>query len=65
MAHLILKELRKERRITQKELGTAIGVSTSTIGMYEQGRRIPPLDIVVKLSDFFSLPIDALVSRDD
>lgn len=65
MAHLILKELRKERRITQKELGAKIGVSTSTIGMYEQGRRIPPLDILIRLSDFFSLPVDALISRKD
>ena len=35
-----LKMLRKSRCMTQQELGKALGISTSTVGMYEQGRQI-------------------------
>lgn len=63
MSSLLIKELRRDRKITQKELAKAVGVSTSTVGMYEQGRRTPPLDVLIRLSDFFSLPIDELISR--
>ena len=36
-----LKELRAQKGYTQSELGKMLGVSASTIGMYEQGRREP------------------------
>ena len=36
-----IKELRKEKGMTQKELANAMGVTASMIGQYETGIRIP------------------------
>lgn len=46
-----IKSLRKEKGMTQYELAHKIGVSVSTITMYENGERIPRDDIKVKLSE--------------
>lgn len=46
----ILRSLRLERNITQKDLADRLSISPSTVGMYEQNRRFPDADILVKLS---------------
>ena len=38
-----------------------IGVSASAVGMYEQGRREPPLDLVVRLANEFGVTTDYLL----
>lgn len=40
-----LKELRKEKGLTQKELGAAIGISEVMIGQYERGVRTPKIEM--------------------
>ena len=40
---LRLRKLRKQKGMTQSELAKIADVSTSSIGMYEQGRRLPEL----------------------
>lgn len=50
-----LKELRLNTHMTQKDLGQALGISSSTVGMYEQGnalrtmKRWKPLQIFLML----------------
>lgn len=41
-----LKALRYERHITQQQLADALGLSRSTIGMYEKGEREPDFEII-------------------
>ncbi|MEM1485437.1 helix-turn-helix transcriptional regulator [Oscillospiraceae bacterium PP1C4] len=53
-----LKTLRKSRRMTQQALGEALGVSTSAIGMYEQGRREPDNDTLAALCRLFGVSSD-------
>lgn len=60
-----IKEERIIRNITQQELGKLLGVSPSTIGMYEQNRRQPDGDTIVKLSEFFDVSTDYLLGRTD
>ena len=48
-----LKKLRKSKGLTQAELGKILGVSPSTIGMYEQGRRTPDKDALIAISNYF------------
>ena len=62
MNNKILKELRRQRGLNQKELGKKIGISASTVGMYEQGRREPDHTILLKLSEFFGVSTDYLLS---
>lgn len=61
---LRLKQLRTKRKMSQSELGKIIGVSPSTIGMYEQERRIPEVNTLKKLASFFNVSIDYLLGSD-
>lgn len=60
-----LRELREERNLTQQELGQIIGVSKSTIAMYEQGKRKPKFEIQEALADYFNVDLDYLTGRSD
>ncbi len=56
--------IRKYRRcegLTQEQLGKKLGVSGSTVGMYEQGRRTPNKDMLLKICEEFSISADSLL----
>ena len=60
-----IKELRKQRGISQTELGEILGVTRSTICQYEQGKRQPDNTTLVKLADFFGVSVDYLLGRSE
>lgn len=60
-----LKELRLEKNINQSELGKIIGISPSTVGMYEREQRFPDKDILLKIADYFEVTVDYLLGRTD
>lgn len=60
-----LKELRNICRITQSKLAEKIGVSRSTIAMYETGSSEPDIDTLNKIADFFKVSLDFLMERGD
>jgi transcriptional regulator with XRE-family HTH domain len=60
-----IRDLRKERGLTQAELAKVLKVSARTIGFYETGERDPDTDTLKKLADFFCVSIDYLLSRLD
>lgn len=60
-----LKKLREEKGITQSELSKTLDISPSAIGMYEQGRRVPDVAILKKLSAYFGVSIDYLLGNSD
>lgn len=62
---LNLQKLRKKNKLTQRQLGEMLGVSASTIGMYEQGRRVPKLETLMKLSEIFDRPIEDFLATED
>ena len=51
----VLKNARKEKGLTQDQLGEEIGVSKHTIAKYEQNQREPSLDIITKIINFLDL----------
>lgn len=53
--------LRKTAGLSQKELAKMLKISHSTIGMYEQGRREPSLEVLISLSCIFGVSLDFLV----
>ncbi len=61
----VLKTLRKNNSLTQAELAEYLGISPASIGMYEQGRRIPYDDILFKISKYFKISIDLLLDVDE
>ncbi len=56
-----LRELRKEKGLTMKELGEMLGVSEATISLYESGKRTPNDELKKKLADFFKVSVDYLL----
>ncbi len=56
-----LRQMRKKMGITQAKLAKKLKVSPSTIGMYEQGRREPDAEMLVKMAKFFDVSVDYLV----
>lgn len=57
----ILAELRKDKKVTQTELANFLNVSKAMISHYENGRSIPPLDILITLSKYYEVPVDYLL----
>ena len=57
--------LRKHAQMSQVQLAEALHVSASTIGMYEQGRRIPGVDILIRMSRVFEVSLDYLITGSD
>lgn len=54
--------LRHCRGISQAALAAKLNISASTLGMYEQGRRSPPSDILISLAGFFHVSTDYLLT---
>lgn len=48
-----LNELRKDRRLTQKELGEILNVNHHSISSYENNKSEPPDDIKIQIAKFF------------
>ncbi len=55
-----IAELRRERRITQEELGEAVGVTRQTIISLENGRYNASLLLAHRLARYFGLAIEEL-----
>ena len=60
-----LKELRKEKRLTQKELADKINVSKITVLRWENGERQIKPEKAKKLADYFGVSVGYLLGYDD
>ena len=54
--------LRKKAGMSQSQLAKELNVGSSAIGMYEQGRRTPALDILIQMAKLFDVSLDYLVT---
>lgn len=59
-----LRELRKENKMSQADLGKILGITKVSISGYENGTRIPSLDILNKILDVFGVSADYLLGRE-
>ena len=57
--------MRTKRRLTQKEVGEAIGVTHKTISTIESGLRTTTFDKLVLLAKFFEVSTDYLLGLKD
>lgn len=61
-----LKELRKAKSMTQKELGELLNLSERIIGFYESDERFPRGGETLKeIADIFNVSIDSLLGRNE
>lgn len=58
-----LKELRLLRNLTQQAVADYIGVSAIVYSRYERGTREPPIDTLIKLSEFFDVSVDHMIGN--
>ena len=58
-----IRYLRFKHRFTQQIVADAIGVSLTTYSKYELGKINIPVEVLIKLSDFYDVSIDYLVGR--
>ena len=57
-----LAELRKEKNLTQDELGAQIGVTNKTISRWETGNYLPPVEMLQTLGDNFGVSINEILN---
>ena len=59
-----IRDLRQSKKLSQKEVAGLINIPATTYNTYESGRTEPPIEILVRLSHLYQLPIDVIVQRD-
>lgn len=57
---MTLEAARVNAGLTQKQACEAIGVSLTTIGMWENGYRLPPVDKAIRLSELYRVPLECI-----
>lgn len=57
----IFRKLRTSSNLTQSAIAEKIGISRSTIGMYETGAREPDFETLEKIADYFNVDIDFFI----
>lgn len=60
-----VRELRRERQWTQKDLARALGVSRQTIIAIERGKYAPSLPLAFRMARVFERPLDTIFLEDE
>ena len=60
-----LKQIRKEKGLTQDDVASAIGVGRTTYQAYEAGKIVPPGGKLISISELFMVPVDWLIGSTD
>jgi len=58
-----LVRLRKSKQLTQAELADILKYSDKTVSKWENGEALPTLETLVRISDFYNIPIDNLLKE--
>lgn len=59
----IMKELRQDHDIKQKEIAAYLGIDQRMYSRYETGQNAMPLELVSPLCDFYNVSADYLLGR--
>lgn len=60
-----IKEIRKAKKLTQKQMAELLGTTERNYQYYESGAREPNLETFVTISDVLEVSTDYLVGRSD
>ena len=61
---LRIKELRKQKKWTQKELAAKLDVRFPQLNKYECGLHAPPMEKLINLAEIFDITVDYLLTGD-
>ena len=59
-----IRELREDRDLTLTALADYLGVRQTTYSKYELGRIEVPVEVLIKLADYYRVSLDYLVGRE-
>lgn len=57
-----LKELRKQKNLTQEELAERFGITSRSVSRWETGKNLPDLSILVELAAFYEIDIKDIIN---
>ena len=60
-----LKKIRKERNLNQLKVAFDLNISREALSHYENGKRSPDIEMLLKLSDYFGVSIDYLIRGEE
>ncbi len=60
-----LKQLRKDKHLTQVQVAQRIGVTASMVSSYETDIRLPSYEVLVRIADVFGVTVDYLLCRQE
>ena len=58
-----LRQIRKEKGLTQAEVAKLLSIGESTVSFYESGKRQPDYETLVRLSEAFKVSTDFLLGK--
>ena len=61
---LRIKEIRKSKKITAKELANFVNVAESTMSLYENGKREPDFKTLCLIAEYLDVSVDYLLGND-
>lgn len=65
MFFLRIRDLREDRDFTQQQLAAYLQIHQTTYSSYELGKLGVPVDVLVRLADFYNVSVDYLFGRTD
>ena len=60
-----IRDLREDRDLNQETLAEMLGVRQTTYSKYELGKITVPVEMLIKIADFYDVTLDYLVGRSD
>ena len=60
-----IRDVRRDRGLTMRELGAVLGVSESAISQYETGKRQPDYESLLRLSEYFNVTVGYLLGVEE
>ena len=60
-----LKQLRKDKHLTQAQVAVRIGVTASMVSSYETDIRLPSYEVMLRIADIFGVSVDYLLGRQE
>ena len=60
-----LKEIRLKKKYSQLKVALDLSISREALSYYENGKRSPDLDMLVKFSKYFNVSIDFLINGEE
>ena len=57
-----LREIRKKKKYSQLKVAMDLSISREALSLYETGKRSPDVDMLLRLSKYFNVSIDYLIT---